>query len=162
MSTNKVKEIVTESNQDDDIDALRKSIPFGDKIPKGMIMKMYSGGKNESKPVLPCDLVVIAGSCVVDESILTGESVPLIKDSILHISNRQERLNMATTHKSNLLFCGTEVLQTFSGTSLPSAIHSEPPDSGCVAYVLRTGFDTAKGKLSRSVIFNNENAHCPP
>jgi manganese-transporting P-type ATPase len=157
VASNKVKEIITETTQDDDIDALRKSIPFGDKIPRGMIMKMYSGGKNESKPVLPCDLVVLAGSCVVDESILTGESIPLTKDSILNVSERSERLNTATTHKSNLLFCGTEVLQTFNGNTLPASVHAEAPDHGCIAYVLKTGFDTAKGKLSRSVIFNNEN-----
>ena len=120
-------------------------------------MKMYSGGKNESKPVLPCDLVVLSGSCIVDESILTGESIPLIKDSIMNVSEREERLNVSTKHKSNLLFCGTEVLQTFSPGDLPKYINSMPPDGGSIAFVLKTGFDTAKGKLSRSVIFNNEN-----
>lgn len=157
VSSNKVKEVANEATQDDEIDELRKNIPFGDKIPRGMIMKMYTGGKNESKPVLPCDLVVLAGSCIVDESILTGESIPLIKDSILNIGDKQERLRPSTTHKSNMLFCGTEVLQTFPGSDLPKGIVAQPPDHGAIAYVLKTGFDTAKGKLSRSVIFNNEN-----
>lgn len=157
VSSNKVREVESEHTEEDNIDLLRKSIPFGDKIPKGMIMKMYSGGKNESKPVLPCDMVVLSGSCVVDESILTGESIPLIKDSILNVSEKEERLNIGTKHKSNLLFCGTEVLQTFSPSELPKNITSMPPDNGTIAFVIRTGFDTAKGKLSRSVIFNNEN-----
>lgn len=157
VSSNKVREVENEATDEDNIDLLRKSIPFGEKIPKGMIMKMYSGGKNESKPVLPCDFVVLAGSCIVDESILTGESIPLIKDSILNVSEREERLNTGTKHKANLLFCGTEVLQTFSAKDLPKNITSMPPDNGAIAFVLRTGFDTAKGKLSRSVIFNNEN-----
>ena len=71
---------------------------------------MYTGGKNESKPVLPCDLVVLSGSCVVDESILTGESIPLIKDSILNVSDKSEILSFRNKHKTSSLFCGTEVL----------------------------------------------------
>ena len=157
LSSNKVKEIESTETEEDNIDMLRKSIPFGDKIPRGMIMKMYSGGKNESKPVLACDMVVLGGSCIVDESILTGESIPLIKDSIMNVSEKDDRLSVSTKHKSNLLFCGTEVLQTFAATDLPKYISSQPPDHGSIAFVLRTGFDTAKGKLSRSVIFNNEN-----
>lgn len=31
---------------------------------------------------LPCDFLLISGNCVVNESILTGESIPQIKDSI--------------------------------------------------------------------------------
>ena len=157
VAANKVKEIADEATEDDNLEQLRKNIPFGDKIPKGMIMKMYSGGKNESKPVLPCDLVVLAGSCVVDESILTGESIPLIKDSILHVSDKTELLDLKAKHKANLLFCGTEVLQTFPPEKLPAYVKDPAPDGGCLALVLKTGFDTAKGKLSRSVIFNNEN-----
>ena len=157
LPSNKVKEISNEMSEDDTIDQLRKNIPFGDKIPKGMIMKMYQGGKNECKPVLPCDLVVLAGNCIVDESILTGESVPLTKDSVLNDLEKGAVLNIQGRHKSNALFCGTEVLQSFASTTLPAGVKSFAPDNGCIAYVLKTGFDTAKGKLSRSVIYNNEN-----
>ena len=32
-----------------------------------------------------------------------------------------------------------------------------PPSPHCLGLVLRTGFDTAKGKLIRTVFYNNEN-----
>jgi cation-transporting ATPase 13A3/4/5 len=32
--------------------------------------------------VLPCDLVLMTGSAIVNESILTGESIPVIKQSL--------------------------------------------------------------------------------
>ena len=31
---------------------------------------------------MPCDLVLLSGSCIVNESMLTGESIPVIKNSL--------------------------------------------------------------------------------
>ena len=31
---------------------------------------------------MPCDLVLLTGSCIVNESMLTGESIPVIKNSL--------------------------------------------------------------------------------
>lgn len=56
-----------------------------------------------------------------------------------------------------MLFCGTEVIQCFPNESYPSSIRVRPERQSCIGYVLRTGFDTSKGKLIRTVIFNNEN-----
>lgn len=58
---------------------------------------------------MPCDLLLLTGNCVVNESVLTGESVPQIKDSIENI-HPEEILDVKQKHKSSLLYCGTEVI----------------------------------------------------
>ena len=32
--------------------------------------------------IMPCDLILLSGSCIVNESMLTGESIPVIKNAI--------------------------------------------------------------------------------
>jgi hypothetical protein len=39
-------------------------------------MKFIGDNKENDKPVLSCDLLIKDGSVAVDESILTGESLP--------------------------------------------------------------------------------------
>jgi len=31
---------------------------------------------------MPCDLILLTGSCIVNESMLTGESIPVIKNQL--------------------------------------------------------------------------------
>ncbi|ETV86372.1 hypothetical protein, variant 2 [Aphanomyces astaci] len=116
-------------------------------------------GQDMSEHVIPCDMLVLHGGCVVNEAMLSGESIPLRKE-MLDVSqydadtvfNMDE--NVATV-KKHILYGGTKVLQF---TAANSAIHAssipDPPDKGCIAFVLRTGFGTTQGNLMRTILFS--------
>ncbi|OPJ78931.1 putative cation-transporting ATPase 13A4 isoform C [Patagioenas fasciata monilis] len=97
----------------------------------------------EGKTLLPCDAILISGQCVVNESMLTGESIPVTKTHLPQADNcKPWRMHCAEDYKKHVLFCGTEVIQT------------KADDRGAVkAVVLRTGFNTAKGDLVRSILY---------
>ncbi|GCB83616.1 hypothetical protein scyTo_0024295, partial [Scyliorhinus torazame] len=69
--------------------------------------------------MMPCDAVLISGTCVVNESLLTGESVPVLKTNLpvpARCANgtvqEEEEVYSSENHKRHTLFCGTSVIQT--------------------------------------------------
>ena len=66
--------------------------------------------KGKKKQTVPCDLLILSGSCVVNEAILTGESQPLVKESIAQLDDGEALLDINGEHKSNVLNSGTEIL----------------------------------------------------
>ncbi|KAJ1551720.1 hypothetical protein HK096_003442, partial [Nowakowskiella sp. JEL0078] len=96
----------------------------------------------EDGPV-PCDMLILRGSCIANEAMLSGESTPQLKESI-EIRENNEPLLM-DLDKNHILFGGTKVIQvTATG------------ERGCVAYVLQTGFSTTQGKLVRTMIYSSD------
>uniref|UniRef100_A0A8C2IQU3 ATPase 13A3 n=1 Tax=Cyprinus carpio TaxID=7962 RepID=A0A8C2IQU3_CYPCA len=97
--------------------------------------------------IMPCDAVLICGTCIVNESMLTGESVPVTKTDL---PNPQQDIKggdgdaiySTEEHKRHTLFCGTNIIQTryYTGEMVK-------------AVVVRTGFSTAKGQLIRSILY---------
>jgi cation-transporting ATPase 13A2 len=78
----------------------------------------------------PCDAILIRGKIVVDESMLTGESVPVTKTEFVKSLTSLD----ATKRKANLLYCGTKVKAI--GT------HERP-----IAMTFKTGFRSSRGEI---------------
>ncbi|XP_071805048.1 polyamine-transporting ATPase 13A3-like [Asterias amurensis] len=95
--------------------------------------------------LMTCDAVLLTGNCIVNESMLTGESVPVTKTPLPRTSGVDGESApgySADKHKRHTLFCGTQVIQTrYYGGEMVKAV------------VVQTGFSTAKGGLVRSILF---------
>nr|XP_022336548.1 probable cation-transporting ATPase 13A3 isoform X1 [Crassostrea virginica] len=111
-----------------------EDVPTGELVPGDVITIPQHGC------VMTCDAVLITGTCIVNESMLTGESVPVTKTPLTH--QEDEEMYSPDLHKRHTLFSGTQILQTrFYGNSKVKAV------------VVRTGFRTAKGELVRAILF---------
>ncbi|XP_033641842.1 probable cation-transporting ATPase 13A3 isoform X2 [Asterias rubens] len=95
--------------------------------------------------VMSCDAVLISGNCIVNESMLTGESVPVTKTPLPNPPPSDTEAipyYSPDAHKRHTLFCGTHIIQTrFYGSGKVKAV------------VARTGFSTLKGDLIRTILY---------
>jgi len=89
---------------------------------------------------LLCDAVLLEGQAIMDESMLTGESVPITKTSLPKQS--REVVYDNKEHEKHTLKCGTKVIQT-----------RKYRDQVVTAVVIRTGYLTTKGDLVRSILY---------
>jgi len=58
----------------------------------------------------PADILLINGNCIVNEAMLSGESTPLLKESV-QLLEPDENLDVDGQHKNVILFSGTKILQ---------------------------------------------------
>ncbi|KAG0150885.1 hypothetical protein CROQUDRAFT_709427 [Cronartium quercuum f. sp. fusiforme G11] len=104
----------------------------------------------------PADLLLLSGDAIVNESMLTGESIPVSKLPAID-STLKAMYNMvgdpSPTLAKHILFCGTKIIRIRKSgrkslSSSPAAI-----DDAARAMVIRTAFNTTKGALVRSMLF---------
>jgi cation-transporting P-type ATPase 13A2 len=102
--------------------------------------------------IFPCDALLLTGDAIVNESMLTGESVPVSK---LPCTRNEELyvLSLTSTISSELakhfLYSGTKIVRVRRGT--------DKDVGAAIAMVVRTGFNTTKGSLVRSMLFPRPN-----
>ncbi|KRX08170.1 P-type ATPase, cytoplasmic domain N [Pseudocohnilembus persalinus] len=96
--------------------------------------------------ILPCDLLLLNGSAVINESMLTGESVPIIKTALPYNDSIYDPQHDG---KQFTLFAGTKCIETryYMKDKLP-----------VLALVTQTGFNTVKGELVRSIMFPKQSS----
>ncbi|XP_030379323.1 probable cation-transporting ATPase 13A3 isoform X2 [Scaptodrosophila lebanonensis] len=110
-----------------------KEVPTQTLVP-GDIIEIPSSGCT-----MQCDAVLLSGNCILDESMLTGESVPVTKTPL---PMKRDVIFDKKEHARHTLFCGTKVIQTrYIGSKK------------VLAFVINTGNITAKGGLIRSILY---------
>ncbi|CAG8497858.1 26767_t:CDS:10 [Racocetra persica] len=108
--------------------------------------------------IFPCDAVLLSGDCIVNESMLTGESIPVSKlpidDTSLNILDLTAT-NVRPEIAKHFLFSGTKIVRVRrvkNGTIPFSADAGNiSDDDGALAMVVR--FNTTKGSLIRAMLF---------
>ncbi|XP_071840521.1 polyamine-transporting ATPase 13A3-like isoform X2 [Apostichopus japonicus] len=136
-SEGKVRVLRAKDNVDDD--SVFELIRETDLVPGDVIQLPLRGSQ------MSCDAVLISGNCIVNESMLTGESVPITKTPLpnppIPLDSPPMMFN-PENHKRHTLFCGTQVIQS-----------RRIGKKSVLAVVIRTGFTTTKGMLVRSILY---------
>ena len=125
---------------------------------------LVSVGRTKEDSGVACDMLLVEGTAIVNEAMLSGESTPLLKDSVQlrpgDVSIEPEGLD-----KNAFLYGGTKVLQVTHASAseeAPDTVPSlasgvkPPPDNGAMAVIVKTGFETSQGSLVRTMIYSTE------
>lgn len=125
---------------------------------------LVSVSRTKEDSGVACDLLLVEGSAIVNEAMLSGESTPLLKDSV-QLRPEDAPLDPDNLDKNSFLYGGTKVLQITHGIATEEAPETAPalssgvgppPDNGAMAIVVKTGFETSQGSLVRTMIYSTE------
>jgi cation-transporting ATPase 13A1 len=81
--------------------------------------QLLHAARQQTETSIPADILLVDGTCIVNEAMLSGESTPLLKESV-RLREGGERLDVDGTHKNTVLFSGTKLLQASMSRQYPS------------------------------------------
>ncbi|XRM37376.1 putative cation-transporting ATPase 1 [Aspergillus tubingensis] len=131
-----------------------------DKLLPGDLMSV---NRTKEDSGVACDILLIEGSVIVNEAMLSGESTPLLKESV-QLRPGDDLIEPDGLDKNAFVHGGTKVLQiTHANTTSDDIAKSHDgsgilptPDSGALGVVVKTGFETSQGSLVRTMIYSTE------
>ncbi|KAL4532436.1 hypothetical protein Ndes2526B_g08333 [Nannochloris sp. 'desiccata'] len=132
----------------------------GDLLVPGDLVSLARPAGSSEDVIVQADMLLLAGTCIVDEAVLTGESTPQWKNPIGEATGDEvdaselsptSRLSIKRD-RMHVVFGGTKLVQVTGDNEA----HVRTPDGGCLAVVLRTGFGTAQGSLMRTILYSTE------
>lgn len=125
---------------------------------------LVSVGRTKEDSGVACDMLLVEGTAIVNEAMLSGESTPLLKDSV-QLRPGEAQIEPEGLDKNAFLYGGTKVLQITHGVvseeasdTVPVLVSGvdPPPDNGAMAVIVKTGFETSQGSLVRTMIYSTE------
>ncbi|CAG8908491.1 unnamed protein product [Penicillium egyptiacum] len=130
-----------------------------DKLLPGDLMSV---NRTKEDSGVACDILLVEGSVIVNEAMLSGESTPLLKDSV-QLRPGGDLIEPDGLDKLSFVHGGTKVLQvTHPNLTADSSLKNlssnvtMPPDNGALGVVVKTGFETSQGSLVRTMIYSTE------
>ncbi|GFE54040.1 p-type ATPase [Babesia ovis] len=134
---------------------MTKTVPASD-LAIGDIVRVDSDWE------VPSDMVMLRGDVIVDESSITGESIPLRKSKLsldkygYSLSVFDFNLSMDGTDKRHSSHKGVTEHLLKAGTRIISVVGNEEIAASAVAVVIATGVYTTKGRQMKGVLFPNQ------
>ncbi len=96
-----------------------------DALLPGDLVLLAMGRDGTGELTVPCDIVLVAGRCIVNEAMITGESTPMLKESLyeMHLADAPASGNALDIERdrTSVLFGGTKVLQMTFGQEAAAA-----------------------------------------
>ncbi|KAL3482259.1 hypothetical protein BJX99DRAFT_252965 [Aspergillus californicus] len=130
-----------------------------DKLLPGDLMSV---NRTKEDGGVACDILLIEGSVIVNEAMLSGESTPLLKESV-QLRPGDDLIDSDGLDKNAFVHGGTKVLQvthpnTANGddSQQKTSQVGAAPDNGALGVVVKTGFETSQGSLVRTMIYSTE------